>query len=287
MKEKLSLILPVRNQLTNSIRQAVQAKGCIGTFYKNIGSHHTLDQTGDEYSNSPIVVVHNGQLGSYGGFEAATVYDLYLEQDKLKCTLNGESGEDWNEPIENIQVEGLMCIFSWLKEHGYIEKTEQEECLLSQFLENEDKCGLFAEILMSEINSDQEPYHKIGRQLIRAFLQGNPEMMLIAVCGWGMDTLISKANKIDTNVLETGSSLQAKMELKLLNEYQPDNYEDDTIYELAQEEFQRIKEEVCTECGFDEDAYQEQNGGDTPFDELQETIYEEIYKRIIPCKKQE
>ncbi|MDR1504559.1 MAG: hypothetical protein LBT43_19095, partial [Prevotella sp.] len=240
----LGLINPVRKELIATITNAVKLKGCIGTFYKNVGLHHTADQTDEEYSNSPIVVVHNSSFGSYGGFEAATVYDLYFENGLLKCTLNGEVGEDWDEPLENIQVEGLMCIVSWLKEHDFVVKTGQEKELIDRFLEDEDKCGRFAEVLINEINSDDEGFHKVGRQFIRAYLQENPEMMLIALCGWGMDTLISKVNKTDGSVLYAGLSLQVKMESKLQSEYLLDNYENDTIYELAQNEFLRIKDEI-------------------------------------------
>ncbi|MDR2005310.1 MAG: hypothetical protein LBQ74_19990 [Prevotella sp.] len=282
----LALINPVRKELIKTISDAVKLKGCIGTFYKNVGSHHTVDRTELEYSNSPIVVVNNSGLGSYGGFEAATVYDLYFENGLLMCTLNGEAGEDLDEPLENVQVEGLMCIASWLKEHDFIVKTEQEIELIDGFLENGEKCERLVEVLIEEINSDEEALHKVGRQLIRAYIQENPELMLVALCGWGMDTLISKVNKTDDNVLYTGSSLQVKMESKLRKEYLPDNYEDDTVYELAQNEFLRIKDEICTECGFDEDLYQQHNGGDSPFDELQENIFDEIYRRILPCQKQ-
>ncbi|MDR1501806.1 MAG: hypothetical protein LBT43_05060, partial [Prevotella sp.] len=240
----LALINPVRKELIATIANAVKSKGCIGTFYKNVGSHHTVDRTELEYSNSPIVVVNNSGLVSYGGFEAATVHDLYFENGLLMCTLNGEAGEDWDEPLENIQVEGLMCIVSWLKEHDFIAKTEQEIELIDGFLENEEKCERLAEVLINEINSDEEGFHKVGRQFIRAYLQENPEMMLIALCGWGMDTLISKVNKIDDSVLYAGSSLQVKMESKLQSEYLLDNYENDTIYELAQNEFLRIKDEI-------------------------------------------
>ncbi|MBF0648722.1 hypothetical protein IR083_07810 [Dysgonomonas sp. GY75] len=282
----LGLINPVRKELVETIANAVKPKGCIGTFYKNAGVHHTVDRTEEEYSNSPIVVVHNSSFGSYGGFEAATVYDIYLEDGRLMCTLNGEAGEDWDELLENVQVEGLECIVSWLKEHDFIVKTGQEKELIDRFLENEDKCGRFAEVLINEINSDDEGFHKVGRQFIRAYLQENPEMMLIALCGWGMDTLISKVNRTDDSVLYAGSSLQEKMESKLRKEYLPDNYEDDTICDLAQNEFQIIKDEICSECGFDEEAYQELNGGESPFDELQETLFNKIYNLILPCQKQ-
>ncbi len=229
--------------------------------------------------------MHNGQLGSYGGYEAASVYDLYLDEGRVICTLNGESGEDWDEPIENVQVEGLMCIVSWLYENNFLLKSQEEDILVNRILGDDEKCERFAEIIHGQMVSDDEPLDKTGASVIRAYMTGDTEALLIALTGWGLNTLINRTINIDEGVLYIGSTLLQKMESKLLKEYLPDNYEDDTIYELAQNEFQRIKSEVCTECGFDEEAYQKVNGGDSPFDELQETIFEEIYNRIIPCKK--
>ena len=67
---------------------------------------------------------------------------------------------------------------------------------------------------------------------------------------------------------------------KLNNNYTPENYEDDTIYELAHEEYLRVRQEVCLEYGFDEDKYMDENGGETPFDEYDDAIRQEVYKRI-------
>ncbi|WP_018667217.1 hypothetical protein [Bacteroides gallinarum] len=39
---------------------------------------------------------------------------------KLLCTLNGEAGEDFDEPVENVQIEGLFEIAHWLEEYGFI-----------------------------------------------------------------------------------------------------------------------------------------------------------------------
>ena len=138
------LINSVRKELIATITNAVKTKGCIGTFYKNVGQHHTIDQTKEEYADSPIVVVH-GNPCRYGGFEAATVYDLYLIGVHIQCTLNGESGEDWDESVENIQVEGLMCIVAWLHENNFIkleDKISDEE--INKIIEDEEKCEKLA-----------------------------------------------------------------------------------------------------------------------------------------------
>ena len=63
--------------------------------------------------------------GCYGGYEGNTVYDLFInEKSELLCTLNGEAGEDFDEPIENVQVEGLIILVHWLLEHGFLTSDE-------------------------------------------------------------------------------------------------------------------------------------------------------------------
>lgn len=124
-----SRISNIRDELIGRIRTAVQHNnGCIGTFYRNLGQHHTIDQTIEEYDNSPIVVTHNCTYCSYGGFESNTVYDILISagNDKLYVTLNGEAGEDFDELIENVQVEGLLSIVSWLIENGFIQDEKED-----------------------------------------------------------------------------------------------------------------------------------------------------------------
>lgn len=89
------------------------------------------DTDTEEYDSSPIVVTRNDSFGTYGGYEAATVYELFLdERGRLRCTLNGEAGEYFDEPIEHIQTEGLLCIVEWLVEYGFIadDPWRCEEC---------------------------------------------------------------------------------------------------------------------------------------------------------------
>ncbi len=120
-----------RKSLIDKIKAAVEKKnGCIGTFYHNIGERHANCQTEDEYEDSPIVVTHSQDITAYGHFEAATVHDLYIDKwdHRLKCTLNGEAGEDWDEPIENIQTDGLLQIVEWLVGKGFVEKEDPWRC---------------------------------------------------------------------------------------------------------------------------------------------------------------
>lgn len=133
-------ISAIRTELTEMIRAAVEASGCIGTFYKNKSVHHTdylpfKEDNADEYDDSPVVAIKNETYNCYGGFEGKTVFDLFIdpEDGKLLATLNGEAGTDFDEPVGHIQVEGLMAIVEWLRKYGFIEAVAEnpwrcEEC---------------------------------------------------------------------------------------------------------------------------------------------------------------
>lgn len=111
----------IRGEAISMILGVVAEHKIVGTFYKNLGIHYDHGDEPEEYSFSPIVVTHNTDFCSYGGYEAATVYELFTdERGRLLCTLNGEAGEDFDEPIEHIQTEGLLCIVEWLVEYGFI-----------------------------------------------------------------------------------------------------------------------------------------------------------------------
>lgn len=119
----------IKEEAIRIIRDAVKKQNnIIGTFYKNRGVRHRKDKNSKEYVDSPIVVIHNSGYYSYGGYEAGTVYDLFMDEDnRLFCTLNGEAGEDFDEPIEHIQVEGLLEIVHWLEEHNFIPSNHPQQ----------------------------------------------------------------------------------------------------------------------------------------------------------------
>lgn len=111
----------IRNEAFSLIQNAVAKHRILGTFYQNLGKHYAHDQTLEQYDTAPIVITHNDSFGTYGGYAAATVYELFIdEKGRLLCTLNGEAGEDFNEPLEHIQIEGLLCIVRWLMKHGLV-----------------------------------------------------------------------------------------------------------------------------------------------------------------------
>jgi hypothetical protein len=71
-------------------------------------------------------------------------------------------------------------------------KTERDS--LDEILADMDKCETFGCILIDEISNDDEPPHKTASNLIRAYQNGDCDAMLIALCGWSMESLLDKYN---------------------------------------------------------------------------------------------
>lgn len=117
-KQFLTGLRAIRNDIVETIRETVAKNDHIlGTFYMNKGITF-VDGDFREYETSPVVVLHNTLNRSYGGFEGATLYELFTsESGKLICVLNGEGGEFFNEPIENIQIESLIGILEWIEDY--------------------------------------------------------------------------------------------------------------------------------------------------------------------------
>ncbi len=120
--ENYPRLMNIRNEYIKLIYQAVkETKNIIGTFYQNQGIHFQHDKDAQEYATSPIVVIHNTDYFSYGCYDTGTLYELFInDKGELFCTLNGESGENYDEPIQNVQIEGLSDIVHWLAEQGFI-----------------------------------------------------------------------------------------------------------------------------------------------------------------------
>ena len=76
----------IRNEAFSLIQNAVAKHRILGTFYQNLGKHYAHDQTLEQYDTAPIVITHNDSFGTYGGYAAATVYELFIdEKGRLLC----------------------------------------------------------------------------------------------------------------------------------------------------------------------------------------------------------
>ena len=81
-----------------------------------------------------MVSYDSSAFARYGGYEAATLYGLFMKGGALYCTLNGESGENFYLPIDAIQIEGLVVITHWLTEYGFLVQNDEEILVC-------DECG--------------------------------------------------------------------------------------------------------------------------------------------------
>lgn len=88
------------------------------------------------------------------------------------------------------------------------------ECLLEKLINNgtPDMYAAFAETVKQEIASDEDTYESIGYNLLKALLTGTADDILVALCGWYVDTLLAKARIVpDTKVKFYDSPLDANI----------------------------------------------------------------------------
>lgn len=88
------------------------------------------------------------------------------------------------------------------------------KCLLEKLINNgtPDMYAAFAETIKQEIASDEDTYESIGYNLLKALLTDNADDILVALCGWYVDTLLTKARIVpDTKVKFYDSPLYANI----------------------------------------------------------------------------
>lgn len=65
---------------------------------------------------------------------------------------------------------------------------------LAEILTDTNKCETFGSIVIDEISNDDEAPHKTGSSLIQAYQNRDCDAMLVALCGWSMESLLEKYN---------------------------------------------------------------------------------------------
>ena len=88
------------------------------------------------------------------------------------------------------------------------------KCLLEKLINNgtPDMYAAFAETIKQEIASDEDTYESIGYNLLKALLTDDADDILVALCGWYVDTLLAKARIVpDTKVYFYDSPLYANI----------------------------------------------------------------------------
>lgn len=64
---------------------------------------------------------------------------------------------------------------------------------LNELMNDKQFCEALGVTIYNELVSDDEPSYRMGRYLIKAFIDGNVDDALIALCGWSLETLFDKA----------------------------------------------------------------------------------------------
>ena len=78
---------------------------------------------------------------------------------------------------------------------AFTRRTPHEEALekrLDTIYGDENLRERFAELLLNEAMTDTEPYHKVARGVIDAYLERDCDAMLMSLCGWSLSSLVEK-----------------------------------------------------------------------------------------------
>ena len=111
---------------------------------------------------------------------------VYYDGDGMCSCLHNDTVEEDMEDVKR-----------WLNEMTQEQTNsnmnyDKEEELMDEILSSEENCETFMEVVMSEIQSDEETYRHKAHQLIQAYREDNCGDMLMALCGWSMNTLLIK-----------------------------------------------------------------------------------------------
>ena len=75
-------------------------------------------------------------------------------------------------------------------------KTEQLKEKVREVMQGDncmEMCEALADAFFDSVNTDNEPYRKIGFYLLKAFLEDDVNNAMIALCGWSLESLMVKA----------------------------------------------------------------------------------------------
>ena len=89
----------------------------------------------------------------------------------------------------------INCLAVLAEISNFVEKKMNTNNILT-ILESEDLLERFVEVLIEEINNDDEALYKKGRELLSFCLSNDQaDDFFIAICGWSVDSLLSRVCK--------------------------------------------------------------------------------------------
>lgn len=111
-----------------------------------------------------------------------------------KSTIKGISqGYNLKEVMEALKV-GQTLNDAALRKVPAAELNTDLSVQMNEIMANKDKAKRFAETFFDQINTDEEPYDKIGYYMAKAIRTDSVEDLLVAICGWSAGTLVRLAN---------------------------------------------------------------------------------------------
>lgn len=67
---------------------------------------------------------------------------------------------------------------------------------IEKLINDDAFCEALAEKFYEEFKEDDLAFDKKGRAMLEAWKNGDVNRMLIAICGWSMETLVEKAQEM-------------------------------------------------------------------------------------------
>ncbi len=178
-------IASIRSAITNTIKEAVGSQnGSVGTYRRVCGIGKP-----EEHEYDITICIHNPAYPeAYAGYMGVTLHKLHISNDGLLvCTLGDDSHyDDWDEPIENVQTEGLIKIVEWLVGNGILPGEETWRCKKCGSTAVQEKawvCTNTGEV-ESIINGGRDDYYCPDCETHGYFIQEN-ELLTKANEWWG------------------------------------------------------------------------------------------------------
>lgn len=123
--------------------------------------------------------------------------DDVLRQAQLQLFIDGHES-----PVAGITREEAILLRDNILHDLFVEaiaafsrRTPEQKALeakLDTIYGSEELRERFAEILFSEAMTDTEPYHKVARSVIDAYMERNCDALLTSICGWSISSLAQK-----------------------------------------------------------------------------------------------
>lgn len=118
-----------------------------------------------------------------------TIY--HFSDEKLKTVTKPDYLDSMSETFAHVQ----QSSDKQLSKDTFTPEAKTEEDSLDEILADTDKCEIFGSIVIDEFNNDDEAPRKTGFNLIQAYQNEDCDAILIALCGWSMDSLLDKYNE--------------------------------------------------------------------------------------------